>query len=643
MPQLSNSEMYDNSDGPANPSGVMHSGADHPWAGGAPGIITIHYPSGDVYEGTAFSGEHLGIPPIPHGHGRMGYASGSVYEGQWENGHHCGHGKNWYANGDVYEGWWWMNQYHGHGRLVWAGGDKYEGEWAGDKMNGKGTYFFETGNVYEGGWKGGTKTGWGTLRQPDGAFYEGGWKGDEKHGPGTLRTSNGDVFKGQWVDGSRHGVFMHTEASSGHRFEYKQEYCNGKRVSSVCTNPFPRIKKDDNRPGRAKIEYRSGNIYEGDVVDGESGPYQHGHGQMQYANGEVYDGEWKYGSRHGRGTCKYPSGNLHRGQRKQHGKYDGDWADDEMHGKGEFTYADGAICKGVWNNGLKHGLETHRYADGFVQEQMWKNGERVFFSTPPPEKIRHALASILLADGDDDRGGDGGMDGKFVSYLADLLYESELAQWGWVDLNMGALLRPWLKGFRQYTDNLAQECSDAVVQCAKGWKRQESPERKKTKVMFVKLVDESLGTNERYALLRSSPLEILFNNYAARYNVSAKRLNVQHNGSALFMSSIGKKPAGAVGLKTGDEIKIVAVRRLPAEMATTDVPRKSKCQTPSPKRKQHKKSNRKKSMPALPTESEEDQKISHSESMTKVFEEADSHFRVIRQRLTAMNLQRTMP
>ena len=102
----------------------------------------------------------------------------SRYEGEWRSGLKHGHGKMVYANGDVYEGDWMDDQRAGLGVLtlgacldfdgraraspcsrrlgcvcVAANGDTYEGHWLADKKEGPGRYFYvSTRKMYEGEW-----------------------------------------------------------------------------------------------------------------------------------------------------------------------------------------------------------------------------------------------------------------------------------------------------------------------------------------------------------------------------------------------------------------------------------------------------------------------------------------------------------
>ena len=54
-------------------------------------------------------------------------------------------------------------------------------------------------------------------------------------------------------------------------------------------------------------------------------------GKMRYANGELYEGDWLSGKRHGFGTYLYSDGS----------EYEGDWKDDLVHGRGSCKFASG--------------------------------------------------------------------------------------------------------------------------------------------------------------------------------------------------------------------------------------------------------------------------------------------------------------
>ena len=58
----------------------------------------------------------------------------------------------------------------------------------------------------------------------------------------------------------------------------------------------------------------------------------HGHGKAEYANGDVYEGEWKAGKKHGEGTLTYADGAV----------YAGSFIDGQRHGRGTYA-ADGKL------------------------------------------------------------------------------------------------------------------------------------------------------------------------------------------------------------------------------------------------------------------------------------------------------------
>ena len=59
------------------------------------------------------------------------------------------------------------------------------------------------------------------------------------------------------------------------------------------------------------------------------------------ADGARYDGERKYGKKHGKGIATYIDGSS----------YDGEWKDGQRHGIGIAINADGSSYNGKWENG----------------------------------------------------------------------------------------------------------------------------------------------------------------------------------------------------------------------------------------------------------------------------------------------------
>lgn len=86
-----------------------------------------------------------------------------------------------------------------------------------------------------------------------------------------------------------------------------------------------------------KIQY-SDKAYDGQVWPELSMNIPHGKGTMTWNNGDVYNGQWKYGKMSGRGTMTRHDGTS----------YTGNWRNDKMNGFGSFRYANNKVLEGIW-------------------------------------------------------------------------------------------------------------------------------------------------------------------------------------------------------------------------------------------------------------------------------------------------------
>ena len=80
-----------------------------------------------------------------------------------------GNGRLIYANGDFYIGDFFQNKKHGTGEQYWTYGKIYKGEWVDDKREGEGVITFrdgskDVGNSYIGSFKNNKKNGHGTYK-----------------------------------------------------------------------------------------------------------------------------------------------------------------------------------------------------------------------------------------------------------------------------------------------------------------------------------------------------------------------------------------------------------------------------------------------------------------------------------------------
>jgi hypothetical protein len=285
------------------------------------------FPNGDVYEGYVYSNERVGVGKYTCK--RDGY----VYEGDYFNSLQHGKGKLTYANGTVYEGDWVDGEFigttlppnfTGKGKLTDKEGNTYEGDIVNGKPNGKGkmTYtIYENGAVYEGDWKDGEPNGKGKMTWGDGSYYEGDHVNDKWHGYGKyVNKKEGEVYEGEWKESRKHGKGKLTVADG--RVD-EGEWENGE-FAGVSSTPSP-------KPTKGKLNINGG-VYEGDIVNGE--PY--GKGKIIYDDGGFYEGDWKEGMKHGKGKMIFDDGLI----------YEGDWKYGQMSGKGKRTYPDGKVEEG---------------------------------------------------------------------------------------------------------------------------------------------------------------------------------------------------------------------------------------------------------------------------------------------------------
>ena len=58
-----------------------------------------------------------------------------------------------------------------------------------------------------------------------------------------------------------------------------------------------------------------------------------GRGTMVFADGDMYEGQWRAGKRHGQGKATYATGDV----------YEGGWVESEMRGHGKYSCANGDV------------------------------------------------------------------------------------------------------------------------------------------------------------------------------------------------------------------------------------------------------------------------------------------------------------
>ncbi|KAL4461520.1 hypothetical protein ABPG74_016144, partial [Tetrahymena malaccensis] len=89
-------------------------------------------------------------------------------------------------------------------------------------------------------------------------------------------------------------------------------------------------------------------------------------GLYQLKNGDVYQGQWKNGLRHGRGKLLYKNGSV----------YEGYWEKNIANGYGRFIDRDGNVYEGQCKNGNSHGFGICNYANGAQYIGEWVDNKK---------------------------------------------------------------------------------------------------------------------------------------------------------------------------------------------------------------------------------------------------------------------------
>jgi len=97
---------------------------------------------------------------------------------------------------------------------------------------------------------------------------------------------------------------------------------------------------------------------------------QTGLGEMIYSNGARYQGEWVNNQYHGQGELAWANGDIYTGQ----------FLYGSMHGQGTFTYSDGSRYSGVWSQGQSTGEGKLLTAKGVCLEIQWRGGQPTVYN-----------------------------------------------------------------------------------------------------------------------------------------------------------------------------------------------------------------------------------------------------------------------
>lgn len=121
--------------------------------------------------------------------------------------------------------------------------------------------------------------------------------------------------------------------------------------------------------------YKNGTKYRGEWKPGVGA---HGEGELFFASGEKYSGQFRKNQFHGQGCYTYANGDTYAGQwdtgepngqgvytyGKDSSSLSGDWRQGKMHGKGSLQFKSGASFVGTFQDDMKHGEGTLTYRNG---------------------------------------------------------------------------------------------------------------------------------------------------------------------------------------------------------------------------------------------------------------------------------------
>jgi hypothetical protein len=167
--------------------------------------------------------------------------------------------------------------------------------------------------------------------------YYGSYAQGKRHGAGVMRYDNGEVFNGEWKDGAPK-AFGQCRYSWPDGTKFEGEWLNDIVVQGASM--LAQAHHDVELNPRYEIQLDNG-TYVGELTaptkqsgrsDGRDRPMKHGLGTMQYANGDIYTGEWRADLKHGQGKYTW-AGGIH---------YQGDFEGDKMSGRGTTTWSNGS-------------------------------------------------------------------------------------------------------------------------------------------------------------------------------------------------------------------------------------------------------------------------------------------------------------
>ena len=228
-------------------------------------------------------------------------------------------------------------------------------------------------SVYHGQWVEGKKHGLGQLYSDHGV-YAGEFQSDEMKGFGNFDYPHGCAYKGHFDVWPKHryiGRSGKDKNQGSYNFDplpsnpYKHGLPNTRDRSVKLTlhegdDNYEEAKTQEYKPGI--YSFADGAIYEGEFRDGRVC----GEGKYTSSIGEVSEGFFKDGVLHGKGTFTDMLGN----------RWSGFWKDGQMCRDGEFVGQNKDLYKGTWLRGEKEGRAFERYRNGNQSTGFYTTNDR---------------------------------------------------------------------------------------------------------------------------------------------------------------------------------------------------------------------------------------------------------------------------
>lgn len=123
------------------------------------------------------------------------------------------------------------------------------------------------------------------------------------------------------------------------------------------------------KPNFAFKKYKNKSTYKGEIS--QKTHQRNGCGVLIYADGRLYEGEWKADKRNGQGFEIFKRGHI----------YLGNFFNNKPHGKGLFTWSNGETYDGDFTYGSKTGYGVWKGVDNDYYMGQWRNDKPMGYGT----------------------------------------------------------------------------------------------------------------------------------------------------------------------------------------------------------------------------------------------------------------------